>query len=499
MIRKRHLRTLLAFGCIAIAALLSSRFHFRFDLSRNGSYTPSPYSREVLARLDSPVTVTWYRSALLSQYTPAVRYIEDFLDEFERAADGDFAWMTVDPVAARKTDTIAALGIPYRRMEIKDGDTTTGEDLWSGLLLEYRDEYRVVPFLLDTTTLEYDLVRIVLELQGSDGIRNGENTVQIVYGYDGGQGAAVVPEAYRYVLPWITYAGFTGEVLSLPVRALDPGKILLVIGSAFVDDATATAIDAFLSAGGNAAFFVSGNTVDIDGDWKAVPKTGDRLLYLLDSYGFTVENSLVMDISNFMITMPALDKGKNEYIPYPFWVTVPEDSPKEPHPLLSGVRRLQFYWPSRIVMDSGSGLQSLVETSPEAIIMDAPYDTDPFGAQLSLFPAAPSSSRHTLVAATIRKGRILLVADEFLPSAMIEYTDSDANMDFLVNCIEWISGKDKLLDIKNRMPDTASSRETGSEAAAGRLAVARTVNAAVIPALVCIAGAAALLCRRKKR
>ncbi len=462
MKKERFFRELLIFASLALIALLASRFHFRFDLSKNGSYTLSPYSHSLLSGLDSEMTVTWYRSNALQQYTPAVRYIGDFLEEYRLASGGTFTYRIIDPVVTQTTETVTALGIPSRQIEVKERDGTAVKDLWSGLLVEYHSERRIIPFLLDTTTLEYDLTRLVLELRDSTAFGLQKNVLQIIYGngkstttaLEAAASSAAASSAYSYVGPWLSYAGFTADVLELPVHTLDPAKGLVVFGSSAVDPLTADAVDAFLSAGGNAAFFVSGNTVNIAGNWKATPKTGDHLLILLEAYGMKIESPLVMDISNFRITMPALDNSKNEYINYPFWITALRSGIKSGHPLMAGVKELQFFWPSQIFMHEGihgiHGIESLVETSPASILMEEPYDTDPFGTQLSLFSSGTSGSKRPLVVANTERGRVVVVADEYLPGNMIEYTGSDTNLDFMVNCAEWISGKDQLLELKNR-------------------------------------------------
>ncbi len=485
MKKERLLREILIFACIALVAILASRFHFRFDLSENGSYTLSPYSRSILSGLDSGMTVTWYRSNTLQQYTPAVRYIADFLEEYRLASDGAFSYSILDPEAANNTETVAALGIPARQIEVEERGIPTVRELWSGLLVEYRGEYRVIPFLLDTSTLEYDLTRLVLELRDTTEAGRNTNALQIIYGTGD----------YRYVEPWLSYAGFVVEVLELPVRSLDEAKGLLVIGSSAVEAVTAAAVDTFLSAGGNAAFFVSGNTVNTAGDWKAAPKTGDFLLGVLEKRGMTIGSRLVMDISNFRITMPALDNSRNEYINYPFWITVLRSGMKSGHPLMAGVRELQFFWPSEISTRSESGAERLVETSPAAILMDVPYDTDPFGAQLSLFRTGSTGSPRQLVAAVNAPGRMVLVADEYLPGTMIEYTGSDANLDFLVNCAEWISGKDRLLELKNRKPEAGATSGTIPSS----FGTAFVLELVIIPAIIILVAAVTAWRRKKKR
>ena len=152
-------RTLIIFIILVFAAL-SFFFHFRCDLSRGKLYTLSAYSRERVSMLDSEMVITWYRSQELAHMTPAVRYIEDFIEEYRLASRGMISFTIRNPASSESIASIESLGIVPRQSGMKS--------VYSGLLVEYRGASRVIPFLLDTKTLEYDLTRLILELQSID-------------------------------------------------------------------------------------------------------------------------------------------------------------------------------------------------------------------------------------------------------------------------------------------------------------------------------------------
>ncbi len=81
---------------------------------------------------------------------------------------------------------------------------------------------------------------------------------------------------------------------------------------------------------------------------------------------------------------------------------------------------------------------------------------------------------------------------------MIEYTGGAYNMDFLVNCVLWLSGEDDLLRIKNKgVSDMSLNRITDeAEFLSARTAVL-AVNLAVIPLLVCVLFVIVRLNRRR--
>jgi len=196
--------------------------------------------------------------------------------------------------------------------------------------------------------------------------------------------------------------------------------------------------------------------------------------------------------------MPALDNSKNEFINYPFWITAVRKNMRSETSLLSGVGNLQFFWPSPIyILPDAPAVMATVSSTADSINMEVPYDTDPFGKQLSLFAEKNSTVPAFLAIAASPKGRLIAVADEYLPSTLIEYTGSDSNLDFVVNCVEWISGKDRLLGLKNQARAVPDGRQSDKATTISRLNLSRIVNLAVVPGLLaCIS--LILMIRRKK-
>ena len=127
--------------------------------------------------------------------------------------------------------------------------------------------------------------------------------------------------------------------------------------------------------------------------------------------------------------------------------------------------------------------------------MQEPFDTNPFGGQ-TVSGEAGSGSPAFLLAEGTGRGRLVVVPDEYFPSAMIEYTASDSNLDFLVNCAEWIAGRDELLTLKKVHPDSATSI-TDDEAFLSALTVIRAINLLLVPAAL-VAAWLAFRFRREK-
>ena len=316
---------------------------------------------------------------------------------------------------------------------------------------------------------------------------------------------------YKYVLPWLEYAGFVPITLTKPYPELHPEIPLLVIGSSYFDADMLTAVDTFINRHGSAVFFVSANTVDIGGSWSATPKKDDGLLELLARSGFAVQTNLVMDPVNFRMTLPAADGSRYEHINYPFWVQVFRQEAEAIPPLLSAAKPVQFFWPSELVCTAARGKTPLplLVSSTRSALQQPPYNTDPHGTQLAAaangehaaYPLAAFSERGVNAVSGISgadSARLLVVADEYCVSSAVEYTNSDANLDFMVNTVYWIARQDALLQLKNKQPAVLPFRYFESDTAFNRIiAAARIFNLVLVPLLIIGAGAALYILRRR--
>ena len=508
-VKEYRIQALLLGAIVVTAALLSQRVYARLDMTQQQTYSLSAYTRSLLNSLEGAVTITWFRSYNIDGYLPSLQYVEDILAEYQRIADGRCL------VIYKDTDKLSPpqlnqLGIVARQVERNSNNTQVLQNLYSGLLCEYRGESRVIPFLSDIYTIEADIARFITEMTQDAQGRQGDRSVYVALPEGGAENGAA--GEYKYVLPWLEYAGFIPIMLTKPYPELHPEIPLLVIGSSYFDDDMLTAVDAFVNRHGSAAFFVSANTVAIGGNWEATPKTADGLLELLARSGFAVQTNLVMDTVNFRMTVPATDGARYEHINYPFWVQVFRQETEAIPPLLSTAKPVQFFWPSELVCTAARGKtpSPLLVSSNRAALQQPPYNTAPHGAQLAAavnnehaaYPFAAFSERGVNAASGINgadNARFLVIADEYCVSSAVEYTISDANLDFMVNTVYWIARQDALLQLKNKQPAVLPFRYFESDTAFNRIiAVARILNLVLAPLLIITAGAALYIIRRRK-
>ena len=504
-VKEYRIQAILLGAIVLTAALLSQRLYVRFDMTKQQTYSLSAYTRSILNTLESTVTITWFRSYNIDGFLPSLQYVEDILAEYQRSADGRCLIVYKD-TESLSPQQLTQLGIVARQIERNSNNTQVLQNLYSGLLCEYRGESRVIPFLSDIYTLESDIARFITEMNQDAQGRRLDRSVYVALPESGADGG------YKYVLPWLEYAGFVPITLTKPYPELHPEIPLLVIGSAYFDSDMLTAVDTFINRHGSAVFFVSANIVDIGGNWEARPKQDDGLIELLARSGFAIQTDLVMDPMNFRIVLPAAGGGTYEHINYPFWIQVFRQEEEAIPPLMSAGKPVQFFWPSELVCTAARGKTPipLLVSGNRSALQQPPYNTDPHGAQLAAaahgehgaYPLAACSERGVNAMSGIGSAdnaRLLVVADEYCVSSAVEYTNSDANLDFMVNTVYWIARQDALLQLKNKQPSVLPFRYFESDAAFNRIiAAVRIINLVLIPLLIIGTGAALYILRRRK-
>jgi|GEM_PF-1183895 len=427
-------------SCLVSAALLCvlAMQHDRpFDLTRERYHTISPFTESVLSRLESELLVTWYRSDLPGPRDPERTLIEDMLGRYRRASGRLFA---IDEVTV-DTDTTAYPGMT-KGASIIPGRRDIAE-AYSGFVLEYRGRTAIIPYLRDARSMEYTLTKRIQSLVADEGTAPIE-----LY-----QGNSPESGAYAYLEQYLADGGFSVRHHQSGIDATS-GDIL-IIGSRYIDESAVASIRSRLRKGSNAVFLVSGTTVHISGDWSADPKEDDPLLRLLDELGVSVGRTILLDLPGFNLAIQSLDGSSIARVPYPYWISFESTDFPRGHALFSGMETLHFFWPSAITLDPSIDGQSLLETDDDALEALPPYDMNPFGTVLPRGQENPSSGARSLVSSLSMQSsqRVLVVSDELLPSSMIEYTGSRDNLDFIVNCLEWVAGHDDLLSLKKaRLP-----------------------------------------------
>ncbi len=455
---EKHSRICLIFALFLLFVLLfanSSKWYFRKDFSHDKLYTLSSFTKELLDTLGEKMQITYYVSEKLQNLYPQTTDIAEFLKAYANYSR-QISLKIVDPQKDGSAGILEQMGILPQQLQSSSQDETSLLTVFSAIVVEYSGKSESIPFLLSTTGLEFDLdSRLQYMATGK------QRRAAVIIGNN-----QDINETYPYLLPWLQSAGFiAGEILPRQLPLIDAGTPLLIIGSNALDDDDIFAIETHIMAGSNAAIFTSPNTVNAFSDWQTQTDRNTKFLQLLDFWGFKIQNELVLDLANFRLTMqsPTTEGGTyNEYLNYPFWlVTKNAQNTALAGSLAAAFYGAELYWPSPMELFESNELkiEPFLKTSPAAWLMAEPFDTDPF---TNKGAGKGAKSEHVLAASaqgvlngfyTTGKSqpvKLFVCGDQFLPSKMIEYTNSPNNLDFVTNVMLFLNGEDELLQIRSK-------------------------------------------------
>lgn len=460
------LQFVLLTSLLVLFLCLSNIWYLRCDITEKKIYTLSKYTKNVLASIDSTLQISWFRSSNISSFASETQYLYDLLKEFELHLGCVVKLYNTDDMEEKK---LYDLGLAPQSVQTIAMHRNSTQNIYSGIVIQLRGLTRVIPFIASISNLEYDIVNFVLQLD--DEYRRVPNRVALLS--DGNQ---------DYIKRWLSYAGFSVEEVSLPLKEeLRVDVPLVVVGSKHIDKEAGAYIDVFLKKKGCAVFFVSGNTVDVKGDWTAKKKANDALIEMLALHGIEIASNLVLDIANYPIKMTSEDGSNAQTVNYPFWPTILQENIDLKSPLSSGVVSLQTFWPSSIIVSDK--WKELITTTKEGIVVDKDYNTDPFANSFSLFSQMEKKKR-CVVAYRENTQRVVVISDENMVGNAIEYTDSSSNLEFAVNCVQWVSNKDKLLELKNKKHILPPFRFYDDEGIYSIVKRARIICFVVMPLLI---------------
>ena len=453
------------FILILILLLLNStKYYFRFDFSRNKVFSLSRYSKELLANADENVKITYFRSSSLLRFYPQIRDISDFLNSYSSASK-NVTYVVRDPDSSLEiSNLLQNYGIASQQLRSAKKNSTEYLEVYSAIVIEYRGNAEVIPFLMSADTLEYDLDgRLKHLLSGNNRIIN----IFIGNGMN-------IDSDYSYLIPWLNSQGFICNVLQNSIELEDCTGPLFVIGDSALSFEDAARIERYiLDEKGNAFFAVSPFSFNME-DWSASRNINTNVVEVLENWGVIFEDKISADISCSRISMYAdsssdslfMNNPTVEEINYPLWIHIlPQQNVKAgmtvfwavPLRLKKNASAYAVTSPSSWYYEAGRGATPDIETNPfilrDNLLAQTDFDRGSLvvcaeikGALEGLFNAQNSDNSH-----------IIVLSDPlFVNTLMTGYNNSDdygdyRNFDFLSNVLLRLNGEEDLAALQSRI------------------------------------------------
>ena len=308
---------------IVFSYIDNSRVYKRIDCTKTKQFAVSKYTKNILRQAQQPVKISYYRSKELINRYPEVRDIYDYLKIIAKE-NKNISLALLDADKDENIEILEKLGIIPQQIEIVNNNKTEYIKVYSAVLIEYLGNQKVLPFVLSTASLEFEL-----DIRFESLIQNKNHSVYILCGNE------YEINDYNYLqlileTSDITCYVITKESLEYLQDQLAVDTPLIVLGTNSLTAEQAASIEEFILKGGKAFIATSQYSVDINGDWSISKNKDDNFIPVLENWGIRFDDKIVNDISNVRISFysPASGNGVQnettlyEYVNYPQWLSV---------------------------------------------------------------------------------------------------------------------------------------------------------------------------------
>jgi len=488
--------TVAAIFIIAVSASNTMFRGLRLDLTENNLYTLSDGTKNILANIDEPINLYFFYSDRATAEVPYLRTYagraREMLEEFVEQSAGQLRVTVIDPLPfSEEEDRAAAFGL----QAVSLGGTS--EAIYMGIAgTNSVDDEEHIAFLDPNkeTFLEYDLARLVDTLANPQRPVVGLISALPINGrFD--------PMTRAMSEPWIVMSQigqlFDVRELAGTTTTIDPDvAVLFVVHPKELSDATLYAIDQFILRGGRALLMVDPYAeADIPPQDPNNPAAAmmashaSDLNRLIEAWGLSVstdeyiaddrfalqvtgfDNRPVRHIGLLGIDQTGIDRTdivsaelRNLNVGYPGFITVAEDAPATITPLVTssdlaaplGAGGLAF------IRDPAQLRQGFVPTGQRYTIAARIQGTVP-----SAFADGPpesvtaGDSPDAHLAESVDPINVILIADTDILTdrlwAQVQNffgqrisTAFAGNSDFIVNCLDNLTGSGDLISVRAR-------------------------------------------------
>jgi ABC-type uncharacterized transport system involved in gliding motility auxiliary subunit len=449
----RRLRTATALVVVGLVVvnLFGRHIRGRLDLTPGRAYTLSAATRQLVGNLEDIVTLKLFVS---DELPPAVamlrRDLDDLMRDYRNAGNGMLRVVVRDPASdSVAADDARSLGVPPIQFNVVGESELTVRDGYLGIAVQYADASETIPFVRQTSDLEYRLSSFIRGMTREDRPTVG------LYEAPPLQPAPGQPRPTYNTFRQAVQQTYDVRTLTFPADSQPDDEIDVLVLIDAPDTLPADQMDrlrAFLDRGGSA--LVLGHGMMPPGQQEFVFPRQVLWNELLVPYGVAIQSNMVYDrLSNEQAQVPT--QFGMMIAPYPLWV---RGISTRSAPVNADVESVFLPWTSSLDTTGAvpGTITPLLVTSQAAGIdsmmsMLAPRRQFPStGLEQRLLavlvnPGAAEDAGET-------RGRIVVVGNTNL--LRDNFFGSPGNIAFVLNAVDWLAQDEALIGIraKNRTP-----------------------------------------------
>ena len=356
------------FIALVLLNLIARNWYDRYDLTDTKMYSLSSSTKQVIKRIDDLLNIKVYFSDNLpGEYGNNRRYLQDILEEYAAISKGNINFEFYVPDTDEELEQEAQKsGVQPVQLQVIEKDEAVVKKVFMGVAIYFEDQREVIPVVLSTTGLEYEITTRIKKLVEKD-----KEFVGIINIGDDGPQTTTLSQilGQRY------------EVRSIDISNEIPSNINVLIVTGIKDSletGSLTNLEKFLDNGGN--MFVAQNPLDVDLQTQKAEVFQSNFFDMLKPYGLSITENLILDKScgrvNVMQNMGFI--RMNVPMEYPFLPII--RSFNEDEALVSGLEQVHVFFSTEIEFDSvGSNVNTvpLFSSSNKSGIMTGFYNLNP--------------------------------------------------------------------------------------------------------------------------
>lgn len=340
--RSYKIGVLLFIGIAILTNVVGARIPGRIDLTQDRLYTLTDSTKKTLSNLNDVVNITLFASGELpAQLQPVLRDVKDTLRDYQTFGRGNIVVTTKNPSGdPQVAQEAGSLGVREVQFNVVGQEEFKLQNGFLGLAVSYAGESEAIPFIQDTSDLEYQLTSFIKQLTTTE-------KKKIVF--LSGHGEKSLFSDYRALSQELQKQFEVEEITIDETTETFPEdtSVLVVAGpTQDIDEKTRSVVNDFLSKGGTAFFLV--DSVNVSPQVLSAFPNQSSFSDFLQEYGVTVQPDLAYDLrSNETIRFGG---GFISYVlPYPFWARVIASDAASP--ITSRIESIVLPWASTITLD----------------------------------------------------------------------------------------------------------------------------------------------------
>jgi gliding-associated putative ABC transporter substrate-binding component GldG len=381
---------------------LASRFHSRFDLTKEKRYTLSKATKDLLRNLDDEMTIdVFFKGSYPAGFKKIVNSVQEFLEEAREYAHGNMVIRYSDPLKGLADDSSGKhfrdsmnyfFGIPAYTIQApsKVGDEMNFKQVLPGAVIHYRDTSIGVNLLKgaknygteqEQLAALYNDVEATLEYKFASAIKKITSSTKPMVGYVLGNGEGWgynVDDAVRTLFH--DYRFDTVNIKQVPYIPSAFGALVILKPTKPFSDADKLKIDQYVMRGGKIFWMIDNMYAEFD----SLSKSGgfiafDRGLNLEDilfRYGVRLNENLLQDMQCDKLGQVSNDPNNQQtrLVDWPFFPILNGTN----HPISKNLDGVRSMFPNTLDTVKADGIKKtfLLRSSANARVLEAPAKVD---------------------------------------------------------------------------------------------------------------------------